>query len=82
MSLVNEPLTRVEVGPAPASPTARAMEIGQHVIAALLTVIGVIRAIGDGTPIAAAIVSGLAILAWHTAGTILPSRVGSRRASR
>ncbi len=80
MSLVNEPLTRVEVGPAPASPTARAMEIGQHVIAALLTVIGVIRAIGDGTPIAAAIVSGLAILAWHTAGTILPSRVGSRRA--
>src|SRR5690606_34888220 len=56
----------------------RAMEIGQHVIAAGLAAIGVVRAIGDGTPVPAAVVSGLAILAWHTAGTVLPSRTSSR----
>ncbi|MGB3375569.1 MAG: sensor histidine kinase, partial [Microbacterium sp.] len=79
MSLVSTPLSRVEtVGPAPSGPTVRAMEIGQHVIAAGLAAIGVVRAIGDGTPAAAAVVSGLAILAWHTAGTILPSRTSSR----
>jgi len=54
------------------------MEIGQHVIAAGLAAIGVVRAIGDGTPVPAAVVSGLAILAWHTAGTVLPSRTSSR----
>src|SRR5690606_31170292 len=79
MSLVSSPLTRAEnVGPAPAGPTMRAMEIGQHVIAAGLAAIGVVRAIGDATPVAAAVISGLAILAWHTAGTILPSRTSSR----
>ncbi|MDQ0614519.1 signal transduction histidine kinase [Microbacterium sp. W4I4] len=84
MSLVSSPLsrpalTRAEnVGPASAGPTMRAMEIGQHVIAAGLAAIGTIRAIGDGTPVAAAVISGLAILAWHTAGTILPSRSSSR----
>lgn len=80
MNLVNAPLTRTDsVGLVVAGPTVRAMEIGQHLIAAVLTLIGVIRAIGDGTPVPAAIVSGLAILAWHTAGTILPSRARSRR---
>ena len=80
MNLVNAPLTRTDrVGPVAAGPTVRAMEIGQHLIAAVLTLIGVIRAIGDGTPVPAAIVAGLAILAWHTAGTILPSRTRSRQ---
>src|SRR5690606_21752645 len=84
MSLVSTPLSRTPlshaetVGPAPSGPTVRAMEVGQHVIAAGLAAIGAVRAIGDGTPIAAAVVSGLAILAWHTAGTILPSRSSSR----
>lgn len=79
MSLVSTPLSRAEnVGPAPAGPTMRAMEIGQHVIAAGLAAIGAVRAIVDGTPVAAAVISGLAILAWHTAGTILPSRSSSR----
>ncbi|MEU5845280.1 sensor histidine kinase [Saccharopolyspora shandongensis] len=55
------------------------MEIGQHFIAVLLTAIGVIRAISDGTTVPAAVVAGLAILAWHTAGTILPSKTRSRR---
>lgn len=80
MNLVNTPLTRTDpVGPAATGPTVRAMEIGQHLIAAVLTLIGAIRAIGDGAPVAAAIVAGLAILAWHTAGTILPSRTRSRQ---
>lgn len=75
MNIVNAPLTRTDqVGPIATGATVRAMEIGQHLIAVVLTLVGVIRAIGDGTPIPAAIVAGLAILAWHTAGTILPSR--------
>ncbi|MEA5154444.1 sensor histidine kinase [Raineyella sp.] len=68
------------VGPvAPAGPIVRAMEIGQHLIAVVLTSIGVIRAIGDGVGLPTAIISGVAILAWHTAGTILPARTHSRR---
>src|SRR5699024_1400854 len=79
MSLVNSPLSRTDPQePAPAEATVRAMEIGQHLIAAILTAMGVIRAIGDETPAAAAIISGLAILAWHAAGTILPPKTRSR----
>lgn len=80
MNLVNAPLSRSDQAErTPAGPTVRAMEVGQHVIAAVLTLIGAIRAIGDGTPAPAAIIAGLAILAWHTAGTILPPRTSSRR---
>ena len=82
MNVVNTPLSQPELaGSASAARTARAMEIGQHIIAALLTTIGVIRAVGVGTPAPAAIVAGLAILAWHTAGAILPARTPSRRAA-
>ncbi|SJN09970.1 putative two component system histidine kinase [Leucobacter sp. 7(1)] len=81
MSLLNAPLT----SPGPATPTGRAavtaptgatvraMEIGQYLIALLLTAIGVIRAVGDGTPAAAAIVAGCTILAWHGVGALLPA---------
>ena len=80
MNIVNAPLTRPEQSGHPSTaPTVRAMEAGQHVIAVLLTVIGVVRAIGDGTALAAALVAGLAILAWHTAGTIFPSRVHAQK---
>lgn len=79
MNIVNAPLTGADRPPSvSATSTVRAMEIGQHVIAALLTAIGVIRALGEGTPAAAAIVAGLAVLAWHTAGTAVPSRSHSR----
>lgn len=57
----------------PASGTARAMRVGQHVIALALTTIGVVRAVNDGTDVAAAIVAGAAVLAWHTAGALLPA---------
>ncbi|MCA0379155.1 MAG: sensor histidine kinase [Actinobacteria bacterium] len=80
MSLVNSPLARTTTGgPAKASPTVRAMEVGQHLIVLLLTLVGVIRAIGDGTPTAAAAVCGLAVLGWHTVGTILPAKTRSER---
>ncbi|MET8520789.1 sensor histidine kinase [Nocardioides sp. NPDC004968] len=80
MSVVHAPLRQLGVShQAPAASTVRAMEIGQHVIAVVLTAIGVSRAIGEGVPLPAAVVSGLAILGWHTAGTILPVRTDSRR---
>lgn len=80
MSLVNSPLTHADdsAGPAPAGLTVRAMEVGQHLMAVVLTAIGVVRAIGDGTAIAPAVITGLAILAWHTAGAVLPLRTKSR----
>ena len=79
MSLVHLPLTSTDPpGPAVAGTTVRAMTIGQHLMAVVLTAIGVIRAIGDGVGMPAAIISGIAILAWHTAGTILPSKTRSR----
>lgn len=75
MSIVNAPLPHTE---AP-RPAVRAMQIGQHVIAAALTTIGVVRAIGDGVALPVAIICGLAILGWHTAGTLLPSRARGTR---
>ncbi|MFI5626725.1 sensor histidine kinase [Nocardioides sp. NPDC051685] len=79
MSVVHVPLRRPGSSePAPAGLTVRAMEIGQHAIAVILTAIGVSRAAGDGVALPVAIVSGLAILLWHTAGTLLPSRARSR----
>ena len=79
MSLVHLPLTSTDPpGPAVAGTTVRAMTIGQHLMAVVLTAIGVIRAIGDGVGMPAAIISGVAILGWHTAGTILPSKTHSR----
>ncbi|MGO2470303.1 MAG: sensor histidine kinase [Microbacterium gubbeenense] len=81
MSLVHLPLKRTDPpGSAVAGATVRAMEIGQHAIALVLIAIGVIRAAGDGVALPAAIISGVAILAWHTAGTILPSKNRARRA--
>lgn len=77
MSLVSSPLSPAEGGSVPASSTVRAMEVGQHLMASVLTVIGVIRAIGVGVMPGAAIIAGAAILVWHVAGTILPSKVRS-----
>jgi len=92
MGLVNSQLspadsalaTSAPATPAPARPgagaTARAMEIGQYAIAGLLTAIGAIRAVGDGTPAAAAVIAAVGILAWHVAGSLLPRRARSESA--
>lgn len=80
MSVVHAPLWRPGASAsASAGLTVRAMEIGQHVIAVVLTAIGVSRAVGDGVAMPVAVVSGLAILLWHTAGTLLPSPARWRR---
>ena len=97
MSLVHSPLkrnrpTRTEPtdagavgsalsGSAPAGLTVRAMEIGQHLMALVLTAIGTVRAIADGTSVPGVIAAALLILAWHTAGTILPSKARSQSLS-
>lgn len=75
MSIVNAPLPHS--GQGATRPAVRAMQIGQHVIAAALTTIGVVRAIGDGVAFPVALICGLAILGWHTAGTLLPTRARS-----
>ncbi|WP_246099831.1 sensor histidine kinase [Tessaracoccus rhinocerotis] len=64
---------------ASAQNTVRAMELGQHVMAASLTSVGVVRAIGMGTEAAAAIIAGVAVGTWHVAGVILPSRSPTSR---
>lgn len=80
MNLLHLPLTSPEPRDSDVTgATVRAMEIGQHVMALALTAIGTIRAVGDGVGLPAAVVSGLAILGWHTAGTSLGARTGSRR---
>ena len=95
MSLVHVPLTRTDPpgaalpgsntsdsavpGGTVAKGTVRAMEIGQHLMVVALTLVGVIRAIGDGVAWPAVVIAGVAILAWHAAGTILPSKTRSPR---
>lgn len=80
MSLVHIPLTRTDPrGSTVTGATVRAMEIGQHLIALVLTGIGVIRAIVDGVAWPAAMIAGVAILVCHTAGTILPAKSRSPR---
>lgn len=69
MGPVHSRTSRTE--PAVSIATTRAMEIGQHVMALLLTTIGVIRAIGEGASAPLAIGAGVALLAWHAAGTLL-----------
>ncbi|MCA1307239.1 sensor histidine kinase [Microbacterium esteraromaticum] len=59
----------------------RAMEIGQYLMVLLLTVIGVVRAVGDGVAVAVAIITGAAIIAWHVAGAVLLARAPSRALS-
>lgn len=59
--------------------TVLAMEIGQHVMAVVLIVIGVVRSTGDGVEPPVAIVTGALLLAWHTAWTRVPAGSLSRR---
>lgn len=82
MSLVRSSLPPDDPGAAAprAVGTVRAMEIGQHLIALTLTAVGVLRATSAGTPMALAVLAGGTILAWHAAGTVLPTRPRSRRA--
>ncbi|GAA2042024.1 sensor histidine kinase [Yaniella flava] len=79
MGIVNTPLQDpgAPVGPAVGA-TRRAMSIGQHVIAVVLTIIGMARGIDTtDAPIWLVIGVGVVYLAWHTAGIWIPKRTDS-----
>lgn len=79
MSLVQSPLSEPDrAGRASTGLTVRAMELGRHVIAVALTVIGVWRAVAGGVAPAAAVAAGLAVLAWHVAGSAFVARPSVR----
>ncbi|AZN29804.1 sensor histidine kinase [Flaviflexus salsibiostraticola] len=79
MSLIDMPLTHTDTS-AVARRTVGAMAWGQHLMAIALTLIGSIRAVGDGASLPAVTVAASAILVWHTAGTLLPAMTTRRRA--
>lgn len=54
------------------------MQIGQHLITALLIVIGAGRALVDGSPTALVLASGLVFSGWYLGGVILASRTRDR----
>lgn len=61
--------------------TVWSMEIGQHIIALLLTTVGVVRALGQGTSPTAVVIIAVAFIGWDVAGaTLHPASGTSRRA--
>lgn len=67
-------------GPVPAA-ARRPMPVlmvGQHVIAALLATVGVIRALGDGGSPVVAVLAGVCLLACYAAGAMTRAVRGSR----
>ncbi len=50
------------------------MQIGQHVIAAVLAVIGVVRAVAEGTALVPGMAAAAAVLLWYGAGVALSHR--------
>src|SRR5699024_6041217 len=57
--------------------TERTMEIGQHAIAVVLTVIACIRAVTNGAPLIAAIAVSVLFLSWYTLGAVRAARTGA-----
>jgi signal transduction histidine kinase len=53
------------------------MEIGQHAIAVVLTVIACIRAVTNGAPLIAAIAVSVVFLSWYTLGAVRAARTGA-----
>jgi signal transduction histidine kinase len=53
------------------------MEIGQHAIAVVLTVIACIRAVTNGAPLIAAIAVSVLFLSWYTLGAVRAARTGA-----
>ena len=53
------------------------MEIGQHAIAVVLTVIACIRAVTNGAPLIAAIAVSVLFLSWYTLGAVRAAQVRS-----
>lgn len=57
--------------------TVRTMEIGQHAIAVVLTVISGLRAITAGAPVLVVVAVSLVLLAWYGFGAVRAARSGS-----
>lgn len=57
--------------------TERTMEIGQHAIALVLTVISCLRATSDGASPLAAIAVSVVFLGWYTLGAVRAARSGA-----
>src|SRR5699024_6890988 len=57
--------------------TERTMEIGQHAIAVVLTVIACIRAVTNGAPLIAAIAVSVLFLSWYAIGAVRAARTGA-----
>lgn len=64
------------------APALRSMQVGQHAIAVLLTVVGAARAIAMGTGVAAVVAATVALLVWYAAGMTVAPTVRSARAAR
>ncbi len=60
--------------PRAATATLRSMQVGQHVIAVALILIGVVRAITDGTTPPVAVAPAAALLLWYGVGVSIPRR--------
>lgn len=68
--------------PRSATATLRSMQVGQHVIAAALAIIGVARATAEGTPVLAAVGAAAVLLLWYGAGILLSPRPTGVAAAR
>lgn len=60
------------------SATIRSMQVGQHLITAVLLTIGAGRAIADGAPAALALACTLVFAGWYVGGVVLASRTRDR----
>lgn len=67
--------------PRTATSTLRTMQIGQHVIAVLLAVIGAVRATSMN-PALGPVIAAAVVLLWYGAGVVLAPRFGSPLAAR
>lgn len=67
--------------PRTATATLRSMQVGQHVIAVVLAVVGAARAI-VGNPSLAPAIAAAAMLLWYGAGVALSARHSGRTAAR
>lgn len=68
----------VEQAPRTLSATVRSMQVGQHLITALLIVVGAGRALADGTQVAMVLASALVFAGWYLGGVILAGRTRDR----
>ncbi|MGV8845635.1 sensor histidine kinase [Tessaracoccus sp.] len=67
--------------PRTATATLRSMQVGQHVIAVVLAVVGAVRALA-GNPALAPVIAAAAILLWYGAGVVLSRRHGGPSTAR